>query len=451
MLLLEKELIIPAKVGHERLLAYLSESLTLHFSNEVTPIRFVITDSDGHRYKCEIAAIFDPSGFRKPDSIFRFIPRKVENSSRFNAVLLIPTGIGAEIGGHAGDGTPVARLLATVCDTLITHPNVVTGSDINEMPENALYVEGSVICRLLMGTIGLQRTRGNRVLVIIDSHKESIFVNAAVNSVGAARSTHGLVCPRVIELHPSIILRSEYSASGRAAGRVEGLDKVLMVLEEYTGEYDAVAISSVIDVPDHFHADYFLSSGKMVNPWGGVEAMLTHAISSIYDIPSAHSPMYESENIANVDHGIVDPRMAAEAVSVTFLQGILKGLQRSPRIMTDQKAMGHPSVITVADVSCLVIPDGCIGLPTLAALEQGIPVIAVRENKNVMKNDLAILPWSPRQLYVVDNYWEVVGVMAAIKAGLAAESVRRPLRDTVVEKKTFATAGEDESSGGMVS
>ena len=40
-------------------------------------------------------------------------------------------------------------------DTLITHPNVVNGADINEMSENTLYVEGSVITRLLMGTAGL--------------------------------------------------------------------------------------------------------------------------------------------------------------------------------------------------------------------------------------------------------------------------------------------------------
>ena len=446
MLVFEKELTIPATPGHEKLLAYLSESLTFHLSNDNVPIRFVITDSDRHRYQCEVAAISDLGRFRKPESIFRFIPRKVENTSRFNVVLLIPTGIGAEIGGHAGDGTPVARLLATVCDTVITHPNVVTGSDINEMPENALYVEGSIICRLLMGTIGLERVRSNRVLVVIDAHKDQVFVNAAVNSVSAARSAHGLVCPRVVQLYPPVKLRSEYTASGRAAGRVEGLDEVLMVLEEYSGEYDAVAISSVIDVPEHFHADYFLSKGKMVNPWGGVEAMLTHTISSLYDIPSAHSPMFESESVANLDPGVVDPRMAAEAVSVTFLQGVLKGLQRSPRIVTDQDAMSHPSVVTAADVSCLVIPDGCIGLPTLAALEQGIPVIAVQENENLMKNDLEALPWRPGQLYGVKNYWEAVGVMAAIKAGLAPESVRRPLADTIVEYRNFRSKETDQST-----
>jgi len=42
---------------------------------------------------------------------------------------------------------------------------------------------------------------------------------------------------------------------------------------------------------------------------------------------------------------------------------LLKGLQRSPRIVTDANAMNRPHVFTAADVSCLVIPDGCLGLP----------------------------------------------------------------------------------------
>src|SRR6185503_1942795 len=155
--------------------------------------------------------------------------------------------------------------------------------------------------------------------------------------------------------------------------------------------------------------------------------MLTHTISSIYNIPSAHSPMFESKEIANMDPGPVDPRMAAEAVSVTFLQCILKGLPRSPRIITDHAAMGHHSVITAADISCLVIPDGCIGLPTLAALEQGIKVIAVRENRNLMQNDLSALPWAAGQFYSVDNYWEAAGVLTALKAGVSPNAVRRPI------------------------
>ena len=135
------------------------------------------------------------------------------------------------------------------------------------------------------------------------------------------------------------------------------------------------------------------------------------------------------------------PRMAAEAVSLALLQCILKGLQRSPKIVNDSVAMQHHDVLTASDVACLVIPDGCIGLPTLAALEQGIVVIAVRENKNLMRNDLTQLPWSQGQLHVVENYWEAAGVMAALRAGIDPQAVRRPLKPAIVEKRVGGSSG----------
>jgi hypothetical protein len=371
-----------------------------------------------------------------PTSIFNFVRRGVENTDQFNAVMLVPTGIGAEIGGHAGDAAPAARLLSAVCDTLITHPNVLNASDINEIPDNGLYVEGSVLCRLLMGTVGLQPVRANRILTIIDTHEDELFVHLAINSVNAARSAYGLCCSRIVQLEHPVKLAAEYSSSGSAVGRIEDLEYLCELLDEHRNEYDAVAISSVIGVPSSSHMAYFLSEGAMVNPWGGVEAMLTHAISSLYDIPSAHSPMLESQEIATKDPGIVDSRMAAEAVSNAFLHCILKGLHRSPKIIADPTKMQHHSVLTASDISCLVIPDGCLGLPTLAALEQGIKVIAVRENRNLMRNDLTLLPWAAGQFHVVENYWEAAGVMTAIKAGVAPDSVRRPLSGAPLELRT---------------
>ena len=90
--------------------------------------------------------------------------------------------------------------------------------------------------------------------------------------------------------------------------------------------------------------------------------MFTHAVSAMYDIPSAHSPMFESDKIANLRVGVVDPRMAAEAVSLTFLNCILKGLHRSPRLVTEKEAMARHGVLSAEHVSVLVQPDGCLGL-----------------------------------------------------------------------------------------
>jgi hypothetical protein len=435
MLLLEQEFLIPGVTGHKNLLAYFARTVARQLVPTRVPIRFGVTRTDDDGYLCALGVMTDAlaEAAASRTSIFEFARRKVENTERFNAVLLVPTGIGAEIGGHAGDATPVARLLAPLCDTLVTHPNVVNASDINEMTENTLYVEGSVICRLLMGTLGLQPVKSNRVIVLLESHPDESFTYIAVNSVSAARASFGLRCPGTLLVDPRLKLLAQYSSSGIACGRVEGIDTLLGMLEAHRDGYDAVAIASRITVPPTYHQEYFQSGGKMVNPWGGVEAMLTHAVSLLHDVPSAHSPMLETQEIADEESGLVDPRMAAEAISLGFLQCILKGLQRAPRLVSDPEAMRLPGILTANDVSCLVIPDGVLGLPVLAALEQGIPVIAVRENANLMRNDLSALPWAPGQLIPVENYWEAAGVMTALRAGIAPESVRRPLAPTLVD------------------
>jgi hypothetical protein len=290
-------------------------------------------------------------------------------------------------------------------------------------------VEGSVVCRLLMGTIGLQKVRSNRVLTVIEKHPtDELFVHGAINAVNAARASAGLDCSQILVLDPAMRLIAEYSPSGRAVGKVEKLENLFAKLRAFRAEYDSVAISSIIKIPTRkLHAQYFESNGEMINPWGGVEAIFTHTVSSLFDVQSAHSPMIEDQLVSNMDVGVVDARQAAEAISFTYMQCILKGLQRAPRIVTDYHAMQHPGVITAADVSCLVIPNGCIGLPTFAALEQGIPVIAVRENTNIMKNDLTSLPWARNQLHIVENYLEALGVMAALKSGVAIDTLKRPL------------------------
>ena len=426
MLAFEQE-IVATTHGEASLLADLERQVAESLPDGSVPLRFAVTETNGREFRCELG-LLGRGRERRPlvAPLFDFRRRVGLTSREFNVVVIVPTGIGAEIGGHAGDAAPVVRLLGQFADRVITHPNVVNASDINELPGNGLYVEGSVLCRLLMGTVGLLESRQNRVLVVIDSHKDSMFVSAAVNSVNAGRTSYGLQCPEVVLMESPVRLRARYATSGRAAGRAENMEPLVQVLSERQDQFDAVAISSVIDVPHEFHREYFERAGDMVNPWGGVEALLTHAVSTMFDVPSAHAPMFESQEIANMDVGVVDPRMAAEAVSVSFIQCALKGLHRAPRIVTDPSAMVQSGVLTASDVSCLVIPDGCLGLPTLAALEQGIPVVAVRENRNIMRNNLSALPWARGQFFVVENYWEAAGVLAAIKAGIAPESVRRP-------------------------
>jgi len=299
-----------------------------------------------------------------------------------------------------------------------------------------------------MGTIGIQRVRANRTLVIVEKHPEIKILHDVVNSINAASAVYGFRCAGIEILDPSFTTTTKYTETGVAAGRIENLERLFDAVDNRVKDFDAIAISSLVNVPTETLEDYFSGNYEMVNPWGGVEAMLSHAISSIYNVPSAHAPMMESSEIADLDLGVVDSRMAAEAASLTFLNCVLKGLQRSPRVVTDPVSMQLSEVTTASDVSCLVIPDGCLGIPTLAALEQGIPVIAVRENSNLMKNDLSRLPWTSGQFYQVENYWEAAGVMVSIKAGIDPSTIRRPIKGTPVVN--HGSDGQSENSVGSL-
>ncbi|BAM93203.1 conserved hypothetical protein [Bradyrhizobium oligotrophicum S58] len=418
---------LPIKRSHGDLIAYFADALTSRLPRDVVPIRFVVTETTGECYRCEVGVISGgPAGLIDDRlGIFRFRDRKIHGGDGFNVVYMVPTGIGAEIGGHVGDAGPAARLLATTCDRLITHPNVVNAADLNELPENGVYVEGSVICRLLMGTIGLQPVRSNRILVVIGEHKVEKITNYSINATNAARASCGYQCTELLRLDPPFDMKAYFTSSGRAAGRVEHLERLLDLLAARRGQFDAVALNTIIEYPEDDIIAYYNGPDDSVNPWGGIEAILTHAVTHALNVPSAHSP--QLNEYKSIPVGVGHPVMAAELISAAYLQCILKGLSRSPRLIVDPEAMLNRNVLTAADVSCVVMPDRCLGLPTLAALQQEIPVIAVRDSTNRARTDLSMLPWAPGKLLYAENYLEACGLLSALRSGVAVESLRRPL------------------------
>ena len=430
-------------------LANLQRAVEDALGPDTTPVRLAVTGKFRQEHRCEVEAvypkIYGTNGSEA--SIFDYRQRTIGRTGAFNTVMLIPTGVDCVIGGHAGDATPAARLLANVSDHLIVHPNVVNASDVNEQTENTLYAEGSLICRLLMGTVGLRKVRQNRVLLVTENRKDAPnVVDNTINCAEGARATLGMDISEVVVLEKELFMQTGVSDSGRVTGRVERLGHLLDMLAEKRDSYDAVALATRI-TPHidtvQLHRSYFGEGGP--NPWGGVEAILTHLVSSVLDVPSAHAPTMSSEALRTESWGVVEPRKAAEVISTTYLFCVLKGLNRAPQIVANPTGTFDPSVITAEDVSCLVIPDGCVGLPTLAAVEQGIPVIAVRGNTNLMRNDLRNLPFKHGQLHYASNYYEAAGIMAGMKAGVASATLARPMQPLRINR--VGTESEMETNG----
>ncbi len=321
-----------------------------------------------------------------------------------NIVLVIPTGVGATIGGHAGDANPVCKLLASLSDTLVTHPNVVNAADINEMPENVFYVEGSMLDRFMEGRIGLKQPIQNKILVVANSPIRSDTINA----VHAAQVTIGIEA-QIMELTTPLRMVAHYEG-GLATGEITGWEELVKQLRDVN--YDALAIHTPIEVPRDVALSYYRNGG--VNPWGGVEAKASKLIATALNKPVAHAPLEntdpEDTELYRIMDEVVDPRIAPEAISFCYLHCVLKGLNRAPRI--DHRGL------SVRDIDVMVSPDGCFGPPHTACLKRGIPVIVVRENKT-------ICGWTAINEFIyVDNYWEAAGIVSCMKSGIKKESVR---------------------------
>lgn len=321
-----------------------------------------------------------------------------------NGVFIIPTGIGCSIGGHAGDAVCAVNLIASQCENLIVNPNAVNASDINEMASNCLYVEGSIIDRFLHGVIGLAKRRRNKILVVAN-RPASVHTR---NSVNAAR-VHLGVDIDLVELNTSLVMKAGFDQDGTAGGEVSGHVELLEQIKSM--EFDALAVHTPIDV-DEKVVEMYLERGG-VNPWGGVEAKASKLIADGVNCCVAHAPeptahdWYLFENFKVV----VDPRMAAEMVSISYLHCVLKGLARAPLPVP----MGD---LAVDDIEFLVTPDDCYGAPHKAAIRHGVEVIVVRENKTVLSNAF------PPGCTFVDNYLEASGLLACRKIGVGPEYVR---------------------------
>ena len=84
-------------------------------------------------------------------------------------LMVVPTGIGCDVGGFAGDALPSARLLAAASGCLITHPNVINGASLYWRDPRIHYVEGYGLDRFASAGWGLRPTRSQRIGLLMDA------------------------------------------------------------------------------------------------------------------------------------------------------------------------------------------------------------------------------------------------------------------------------------------
>ncbi len=338
------------------------------------------------------------------------------NQRPYTAILIIPTGIGAAIGGYAGDALPVAKVLAQVCDRLITHPNVLNGASLYWNIPNAFYVEGYGLDKFAAGCWGLRPVRTNKIGLLLDQGIEPDLRLRHLQAADAARATLGLTLTDYIITDAPLNVELRTAPSGVSWGTIGNPDSLLRAAEVLIKKAGAEAIAVVARFPDNMDKEAVQNyrHGKGVDPLAGAEAVISHLIVRTVQIPCAHSPA-----LADVPPDPdLSPRAAAEELGYTFLPSVLVGLSRAPQFIVEKK---HQD-IWADQIDAAIAPANACGSSALLSLSQSqCQIITVEENKTLIQ-----VPPQPLGIksIQVNSYLEAVGILVAHKAGINLSTLR---------------------------
>ncbi|CAA6673174.1 unnamed protein product [Spirodela intermedia] len=275
--------------------------------------------------------------------------------------MIVPTGVGAAIGGYAGDALPVARVLASVVDCFISHPNVMNAAMLYWPIPNALI-------------LGLQPVHQNKVGLVLDSGMEEELRIRHLQVADAARASLGL--PVVEYILTDAPLEVEIwidPACGKSTGRIGNPSSLLRAVDSLVKRSKVNAVAVVGRFPDddiEGAEDY--RQGKGVDVVAGVEAIISHLVVKEFQIPCAHAPALLPPPLTRS----LSPKSAAEEQGPQYVVDRSRGTAEDARC------------ILGSDVDSVVLPIDACGMK-------------------------------------VSNYWEAVGVVAAHRAGVDPRALRR--------------------------
>ena len=283
---------------------------------------------------------------------------------------IVPTGVGASIGGFAGDASRAARKISQKCE-LIVNPNVVNAACFSGITDNMLYVEGYSLDRFFKGEICPERSRNNKIGIIFDKAIKPNVLNVHINTMNAVEVVYGLNIIGYEITEEDVGVDFVVDKSGVSMGNVKNLLTLKNAAKKLIDK-GAEAIAIVCCFPDEQGDDY--ANGVGVDPVCGVEAIISHYISKEFSIPCAHAPAFDDIAIST---DIVDKRCSAEYITPTFLPCILVGLNQAPKLTK--------TGISINDLDFLIVPYNSIGgVPVLEASKKGIKVFAIKENQTVL-------------------------------------------------------------------
>ncbi len=334
-------------------------------------------------------------------------------------VMVIPTGIGCELGGYAGDAIPAARLLAAASGCLITHPNVMNAAALYWSDPRIHYVEGSSLDRFAAGELALRPVRRQRIGLLLDAGIEPELRQRHLQVADGCRASLGLEIGPVVDTDQPLAVSLSLGASGISWGRL-GCPEALLRAGAQLKAAGATAIAVVARFPEDPGSEALAAyrQGSGVDALAGAEAVISHLLSQELGLPCAHAPALSP---LPLDPDL-DPRAAGEELGYTFLACVLVGLSRAPDLLPAGQARAGD--LQIEQVGAVVAPAGALGgAAVLAAAERGIPVIAVH-NPCLLQVDAHALGLA---VLHAASYSEAAGLLLALREGISPAALRRPL------------------------
>lgn len=306
------------------------------------------------------------------------------------SAFIVPTGIGASIGGFAGDAGIYARQFAKEFP-LIVNPNVVNAACFSAIADNMLYVEGYTITEFFKGNISLIPSQNNKIGVIFDKGIPQDVLNVHINTINAVKTVYGIDVIGHEITDTAVNVSFFLTNNGISSGQVKNENSLKKAGEKLL-QKGAEVLAVVCRFQEPEEDNY--SQGEAVDVVGGVEAVISHYLTKELQVPVVHAPAFDDYSIKS---GLVHPKAAAEYITPTFLPCLLIGLQNAPLF----KKGIYDNFVTINDIKALIMPCNALGTSIVTnSLRKGIIVLAVEENKSILdvktlklglKSDIIIL------------------------------------------------------------
>ena len=291
------------------------------------------------------------------------------NSGEKFGAFIVPTGIGAAVGGYAGDASTWARRFSKSA-TLIVNPNVVNAACFSGITSDMFYVEGYSLDSFFRDEIGLVPSDNNKIGIVFDRAIPKDVLNVHINTINAVKTVYDIKIVGYEITEKPVGVEFYIDENNISVGSVQTPETILKAAKELLEKgADAIALVCLFDEAESVNVDY--ANGEGTDPVGGVEAILSHYISKELRVPCAHAPAFVDYQIYS---DLVDRRSAAEYITPTFLPCILQGLHQAPRFTVE-------GGIRVNKLDFVVMPYDAVGsTPIFEVLKRDINLYLIKEN-----------------------------------------------------------------------